>query len=74
MKTPHDKQKEVTAATFKRLAKALRVRARNHKNSAKAMSKAGRTTSALVEAAMSNLYSGIASDCDHEATILRSMR
>lgn len=74
MKATKDKQKEVTAATFKRLAKALRVRARNHRRTGKAFSKNNSPVLAEWENVRADLYTGFASDLDHEAAKLRGMR
>lgn len=67
-------QKKVTAQSFKRLAKALRVRARNHSRLAKLRAKGGFTMHATVQAFKADILAEIASDLDHEATTLRGMR
>lgn len=75
MKKPEsNKQKEVTAATFKRLAKAQRVRARNHLGCGRAFAKSGALNLYREEIIKSDIYAGLASDLDHEAATLRSMR
>lgn len=73
-KTESNKQKEVTAATFKRLAKALRVRARNHQNGVAAAVKRKDLEMAHWEREKADIFKALASDLDHEAENLRSMR
>lgn len=76
MKKPKpDAQKKVTAQTFRRLAKALRVRPRNHAKAAKTrIITEGGEWSRHAHAIKADIYNGIASDCDHEAETLRGMR
>lgn len=64
-----------TAASFKRTAKSLRVRARNHQRTARGMErKPGMIFNAALEQAGADIYTGLAQDFDHEASVLRVMR
>lgn len=75
MSTPKP-NKRVTprAASFKRIAKALRVRARNHAKAARGFRKAGMTFFDASETTRADIYTGIASELDNEARTLRAQR
>lgn len=74
-----NKQHAPRAASFKRIAKALRVRARNHYQAAKKITRQhGLSGPHLAlherEQACGEVYTGIARELDAEAKLLRSMR
>lgn len=68
------KQHDARAASFRRIAKALRVRARNHMASSRGAFKQGIMILVESELARADIYTGLAQDFDHEAVTLRAMR
>lgn len=71
---PRGKQHDARAASFKRIAKALRVRARNHQRAAKALWKGGHKDASNHQQVTAYIYTGLAQDFEHEAGTLSDMR
>jgi hypothetical protein len=63
----HNKQHRARAASFKRIAKCLRIRAANYRSAAKITFKDAKTFAAKV-------LRDIAAEFDNEAATLRAMR
>lgn len=73
MKKPN-KQHLPHAASLKRIAKALRVRARNHIKASRGAFKLGVMLLVESELARADIYRGIAEEFDREADLIRAMR
>lgn len=69
-----DKQHLPHAASFRRIAKALRVRSRNHNGAAQYAAKAGELGTKCHEATLSSAFKAMAQELDTEAKLLRAMR
>lgn len=73
-KQQHDKQKKVTAASFKRIAKQCRARARDHKRLSFSSRRAKDARSQDHWFTRATMLQDFANICEKEAAILRAMR